>query len=220
MNSALDLGIHNLQAAYAAGTLTCRQVIEEVLARIAAAGDDKVWISRVPDAELLAQAEALDARLSEIERLPLYGVPFAVKDNIDVAGMTTTAACPGFAYKAEASAEVVKRLTDAGAIVIGKTNLDQFATGLVGVRSPYGVPRNPFDADLYARRLQLGLGGRGLVGPGELRARHRHGRLGPRAGGLQQHRRAEADAGSAQQRGHCAGLRLARLRVGVRALLR
>ncbi len=145
MNSALDLGIHNLQAAYAAGTLTCRQVIKEVLARIAAAGDDKVWISRAPDADLLAQAEALDGRRSEIERLPLYGVPFAAKDNIDVVGMTTTAACPGFAYEAEASAEVIKRLTDAGAIVVGKTNLDQFATGLVGVRSPYGVPRNPFD---------------------------------------------------------------------------
>ncbi len=145
MNSALDLGIHNLHAAYAAGTLTCRRVIEEVLARIAAAGDDKVWISRVPDDVLRGQADALDARRGE--SLPLYGVPFAVKDNIDVAGMTTTAACPGFAYKAEASAEVIKRLTEAGAIVVGKTNLDQFATGLVGVRSPYGVPRNPFNAD-------------------------------------------------------------------------
>ena len=93
-----------------------------------------------------AQAAALDARRGEIDKLPLYGVPFAVKDNIDVAGMPTTAACPGFAYEAKASAEVVQRLVDAGAIVIGKTNLDQFATGLVGVRSPYGVPRNPFDA--------------------------------------------------------------------------
>ena len=72
-------------------------------------------------------------------------MPFAVKDNIDVAGLATTAACPGFAYEAKASAEVVRRLVEAGAIVIGKTNLDQFATGLVGVRSPYGVPRNPFD---------------------------------------------------------------------------
>ena len=83
-----------------------------------------------------------------------------MKDNIDVAGLPTTAACPGFAYQPKESAEVVKRLVAAGAIVIGKTNLDQFATGLVGVRSPYGVPRNPFNAGLHPRRLELGLGGR------------------------------------------------------------
>ena len=82
------------------------------------------------------------------EGKPLYGVPFAVKDNIDVAGMVTTAACPAFAYKAEKSAFVVAALEKAGAIVVGKTNLDQFATGLVGVRSPYGVPRNALRADL------------------------------------------------------------------------
>ena len=147
MNSALDLGVHNLQAAYAAGTLTCRAVIEEVLARLKAAGDDKVWISRVPDSELLAQADALDARHGRIAELPLYGIPFAIKDNIDLAGLPTTAACPGFAYTPEKSAAVVQRLVEAGAIAVGKTNLDQFATGLVGVRSPYGVPRNPFNAD-------------------------------------------------------------------------
>src|SRR5262249_59817979 len=78
--------------------------------------------------------------------LRVYGIPFAVKDNIDVVGLATPAACPGFAYKPERSAEAVRRLVEAGAIVVGKTNLDQFATGLVGVRSPYGVPRNPFDA--------------------------------------------------------------------------
>jgi allophanate hydrolase len=147
MSHEIDLGVHNLRAAYRAGTLTVRQTIDEVLTRIAAAGDDKVWISRAPDADLRAQADTLDAQRGEIERLPLYGVPFAVKDNIDVAAMMTTAACPGFAYKPETSAEIVKRLTKAGAIVVGKTNLDQFATGLVGVRSPYGVPRNPFDAE-------------------------------------------------------------------------
>jgi len=147
MTGLLDLGVHALSDAYRAGTLDVRQVIEEVLKRIAAAGDDKVWISRATDAGLRAQADDLTTRLGEIEKLPLYGIPFAVKDNIDVAGMTTTAACPGFAYEARTSAEVVQRLVDAGAIVVGKTNLDQFATGLVGVRSPYGVPRNPFDAD-------------------------------------------------------------------------
>ena len=142
----IDLGLHALRISYRAGTLTVPQVVDEVTTRIAAAGDDKVWISRVPDDVLQEAAAALDARRGEIDNLPLYGVPFAVKDNIDVAGMMTTAACPGFAYSAEVSAEVVQRLIAAGAIVIGKTNLDQFATGLVGVRSPYGVPRNPFDA--------------------------------------------------------------------------
>lgn len=147
MDYALDLGIIVLQSAYAGGTLTCRAVIEEVLARIAAAGDDKVWISRVSGDTLRAQADALDNRHAEMGHLPLYGVPFAVKDNIDVAGLPTTAACPGFAYEPERSAEAVRQLVDLGGIVIGKTNLDQFATGLVGVRSPYGVPRNPFNAD-------------------------------------------------------------------------
>jgi allophanate hydrolase len=141
----IDLGVHNLRAAYRAGTLTVRQVIDEVLARIAAAGDDKVWISRVPDVTLRAQADALDRDGNK--DLPLFGIPFAVKDNIDVAGLATTAACPGFAYQPNESAEVVKQLVAAGAIVVGKTNLDQFATGLVGVRSPYGVPRNPFNSD-------------------------------------------------------------------------
>jgi allophanate hydrolase len=143
MTALLDLGVHALGNAYCAGTLDVRQVIEEVLKRIAAAGDDKVWIARVPDDVLRAQADALHQRRGE--RLPLHGIPFAVKDNIDVAGLPTTAACPGFTYDPKESAEVVQRLVDAGAIVIGKTNLDQFATGLVGVRSPYGVPRNPFD---------------------------------------------------------------------------
>ncbi len=140
----IDLGVHNLRAAYGAGSLTVRQVIDEILQRIAA-GDDKVWISRVPDADLRAQADALDRQGDKA--LPLFGIPFAVKDNIDVAGLATTAACPGYAYQPTESAEVVKQLVAAGAIVIGKTNLDQFATGLVGVRSPYGVPRNPFNAD-------------------------------------------------------------------------
>jgi allophanate hydrolase len=141
----IDLGVHNLGAAYRAGKLTVRQVIDEILKRIAAAGDDKVWISRVPDATLAAQADELDRQGDKT--LPLFGIPFAVKDNIDVAGLPTTAACPGYAYQPKDSAEVVKQLIAAGAIVIGKTNLDQFATGLVGVRSPYGVPRNPFNPE-------------------------------------------------------------------------
>jgi len=116
-------------------------------------GDPAVWIHRVG-------AEALEARIAELEalifeaeslgdllaRLPLFGVPFAAKDNIDVAGMPTTAACPAFEHMPEAGAHVVQRLLDAGAVCMGKTNLDQFATGLVGARSPYGVPVCVFDA--------------------------------------------------------------------------
>lgn len=145
---SLDLSV--LRAAYAAGTLTPTAVIEAVLARIARAGDDGVWISRVAPDVLRAQAAVLTERLrldpAGVRSLPLFGVPFAVKDNIDVANMVTTAACPAFAYTAARHATVVGKLLDAGALLVGKTNLDQFATGLVGTRSPYGIPRNPFNA--------------------------------------------------------------------------
>jgi allophanate hydrolase len=119
-------------------------VARHVLRRIAAAGDDHVWISRVAEGALMARAGAL-AGLDEKARasLPLFGIPFAVKDNIDAAGLPTTAACPAYAYTPARHATCVQRLVDAGALLIGKTNLDQFATGLVGMRSPYGVPRNP-----------------------------------------------------------------------------
>jgi allophanate hydrolase len=120
--------------------------IRETYARIQAHADPALFITLRPEGDALAAA----GRLAEAgpEGKPLYGVPFAVKDNIDVAGLPTTAACPAFAYTPERSAFVVQRLVDAGAIPIGKTNLDQFATGLVGVRSPYGVPRNALRADL------------------------------------------------------------------------
>jgi len=133
-----------LRERYAAGT-TVRTVMAETLA--ACEDGDPVWISRVPEAAVMARAFTLDT-CTPVERaaLPLFGVPFAAKDNIDVAGSATTAACPEFAYVPERSATVIERLEAAGAIVIGKTNLDQFATGLVGTRSPYGVPVNPFDA--------------------------------------------------------------------------
>ena len=98
------------------------------------------------EAEALAEARALAA--AGPDGRPLYGVPVAVKDNIDVAGLPTTAACPAFSYHPAQDATAVARLRAAGAIVIGKTNLDQFATGLVGVRSPYGIPRNTFNAEL------------------------------------------------------------------------
>jgi allophanate hydrolase len=137
--------IVTLLAAHAAGKpLTA--TIEETYDRIAAHDDPALFIAIRPKAEALAIAERLEAAGSSGK--PLYGVPFVVKDNIDVAGLMTTAACPAFAYRPQWSAFVVERLERAGAIVIGKTNLDQFATGLVGVRSPYGVPRNANRADL------------------------------------------------------------------------
>jgi allophanate hydrolase len=108
--------------------------------------DAAIWIIRVAAADVLARARALEAEGPQGRAL--WGVPFAVKDNLDVAGMPTTAACPGYSRIAEATAPAVQALLDAGAILIGKTNLDQFATGLVGTRSPYGVPRNVFDATL------------------------------------------------------------------------
>ena len=106
--------------------------------------DPALWITRLPDEAVLARAAALDAE-GPRDR-PFWGVPFAIKDNMDVAGLATTAACPGYAYMAVETAPAVQRLLDAGAVLLGKTNLDQFATGLVGTRSPYGAPRNPFDA--------------------------------------------------------------------------
>lgn len=122
-------------------------VAEEALARIAAYDEiqPQTWISRFSDELVLAAAKIVDARVAAGEVLPLAGVPFAAKDNIDVAGLETTAACPAFAYAPERSATVIERLTAAGAICVGKTNLDQFATGLNGTRSPYGAPRNAYN---------------------------------------------------------------------------
>jgi allophanate hydrolase len=129
-----------------AGRATPVDIVEDVLGRIERRGDDGVWITVAPRREVVRQARELEARRAAGEPLPLYGVPFAVKDNIDVAGLPTTAACPAFSDTPAKDAAVVARLRAAGAIPVGKTNLDQFASGLVGVRSPYGVPRNPFDA--------------------------------------------------------------------------
>ena len=132
-------------AAHAAGkALTA--TIEETYSRIERHNDPALFIAIRSKAEAFAIAERVQA--SGPERKPLYGVPFVVKDNIDVAGLPTTAACPAFSYRPGKSAFVVEKLERAGAIAIGKTNLDQFATGLVGVRSPYGVPRNALRGDL------------------------------------------------------------------------
>lgn len=138
-----------IAAAVNSGETSALAVIEDTLARLAAydAHQPQVWISRAAPETLRAAARAIDARVAAGENLPLAGVPYAAKDNIDVAGLETTAACPAFAYRPERSATVIERLEAAGAICVGKTNLDQFATGLVGTRSPYGIPRNAYNRD-------------------------------------------------------------------------
>ncbi len=164
--SDLPCTIDGLLRAYRSDSLQPEQVLAALWARWqdgsadGALLDDTAWISRAGVVALQSQLDALHAKVATLKAaspqqasvhpadlLPLYGVPFAVKDNIDVAGMPTTAACPAFAYTPAVSAEAVRRLVDAGAIVVGKTNLDQFATGLVGQRSPYGAPHSTFSAD-------------------------------------------------------------------------
>src|SRR6516165_599621 len=132
--------------AHRSGAASPEATVARAYARIRAHDDPAIFIALRAEADALAEAKALAAERSR--DLPLYGVPVAVKDNIDVAGLPTTAACPAFAYTPKADATCVARLKRAGALVLGKTNLDQFATGLVGVRTPYGVPRNLFDAKL------------------------------------------------------------------------
>jgi allophanate hydrolase len=143
----ISLSLGALQQAYRDGTHTPADVVEQVLANI---GDDshKVWIHRIGADALRARAQALVA--SGPQGLPLWGIPFAIKDNIDLAAIPTTAGCPDYAYTPEASATVVQRLLDAGAIAVGKTNLDQFATGLNGTRSPYGACRNAFNPEFVS----------------------------------------------------------------------
>ncbi|AKC86404.1 allophanate hydrolase [Pseudoxanthomonas suwonensis] len=145
MATELDLGIDALHARYRDGSLTPDTLVARLRGRIAAHAQHRIWIRMLDEAELAPYLRALDGRGPDA--LPLYGVPFAIKDNIDLAGVPTTAACAEFAYTPACSATVVERLLAAGAIPLGKTNLDQFATGLVGVRSPWGAVRNAFDPD-------------------------------------------------------------------------
>ncbi|HEX8049427.1 allophanate hydrolase, partial [Rhizobium sp.] len=140
------LDLASLQSAYASG-LSPLDLVEEVIIRRNASDDPAIFITPTPDDDLRAAARELMARAPDPNSLPLWGIPFAVKDNIDVAGLPTTAACPAFAYHPDEDATVVARLRAAGALVIGKTNLDQFATGLNGTRSPHGAPRSVFDKD-------------------------------------------------------------------------
>src|SRR3982074_2252693 len=158
-------------AAHRAGAMTPAQTVARSFARIRDHNDPAIFISLRDEKEALAEAEALAAK--DAAQLPLYGVPVGVKDNIDVAGLPTTAACPAFSYMPSFDATSVARVRAAGAIMIGKTNLDQFATGLVGVRSPYGIPNNPLRGDLIpggsssgsAVAVSAGLGARALGTP-------------------------------------------------------
>ena len=143
MNISLDIA--TLRQRYQSGELTPLKLVEDLLARLASEDSNPIWISRLHAENLRDYARALEGK--DIATLPLYGILFAIKDNIDLAGLPTTAACPEFAYTPERSATVVQRLIDAGAIPIGKANLDQFATGLNGTRSPYGACRNAFNPD-------------------------------------------------------------------------
>ena len=143
-----DLSLQTLRAQYLNGSLTPLAMVEKLHAQMLAEDaelDRHIWIRRLSLAEMSAYASALEDR--DVTALPLYGIPFAIKDNIDLAGIATTAACPDYAFTPEKNATVVQRLIDAGAIPVGKTNLDQFATGLVGVRSPYGACRNAINPD-------------------------------------------------------------------------
>ncbi len=138
--------VSELLAAYRAGAATPTDIVARSYERIRALDDPAIFISLIDEEVAVAQARKLPAEARA--DLPLYGIPVGVKDNVDVMGLPTTAACPAFSYRPARDATAVARLRQAGAIIIGKTNLDQFATGLVGLRSPYGAPRNPLDARL------------------------------------------------------------------------
>ena len=143
MNPQLNLDLTTLRRAYTDGTLTPRLLVEEILRRTEQEQFPNIWITKTSRDRLLEMARLLPDKPTD--QLPLYGVPFAIKDNIDLAEEPTTAGCPEFSYLPTNSAPVVKRLLAAGALPIGKTNLDQFATGLVGLRSPYGACESVFD---------------------------------------------------------------------------
>jgi len=145
MTTEPALLISTLRAGYLAGQFTPAQIMDRLMDQADHAEQRHLWIYRLSRDEVAHYLRAL--RPQRIADLPLYGIPFVIKDNIDLAGVPTTAACPKFAYTPSRSATVVQRLIDAGAMPLGKTNLDQFATGLVGSRSPHGSCRNSFNRD-------------------------------------------------------------------------
>ena len=153
MNLTLPTTLSDWLAAYRGGA-SPRDLLGAWWRRVGDTPLAPLWIARASEAQLEAQIAALEARAASqpdrdalLRAMPLFGVPFAVKDNIDIAGVPTTAACPAFAFTPDAHATVVARLVDAGAVWAGKTNLDQFATGLVGARSPFGRPSSAISAE-------------------------------------------------------------------------
>ncbi|WP_435605655.1 allophanate hydrolase [Pseudomonas knackmussii] len=163
MSQPFDLRLATLRAAYREGRSTPRQLIAELRDKAAALNPDyHLFIHLLTLAELEPYLAALDGKSPE--QLPLYGIPFAIKDNIDLAGIPTTAACPAFAYTPSESATLVQRLVELGAVPLGKTNLDQFATGLNGTRSPYGecpnsvLPEFPSGGSSAGSSLAVALG--------------------------------------------------------------
>ncbi len=144
LRTALLLTLQNLRRQYESGAAHPEDIVRLIYDRIRAAGDDHVWIHLVPEETALKRARELGAWSPD---RPLFGVPFAVKDNIDVEGLPTTAGCPAFSYVPPRTAGAGQKALDAGAILIGKTNMDQFATGLVGTRSPYGACSSIYHAD-------------------------------------------------------------------------
>ncbi|WP_111495552.1 allophanate hydrolase [Marinobacter bohaiensis] len=147
MKTSIPLDIPALLQAYRSGDLTPAAVVSHLLERASQFSAHNAWIHLAGEDELMPYLTRLQR--SSPDELPLYGIPFAVKDNIDVAGMDTTAGCEAFRYRPERHAAVVEALVAAGAIPLGKTNLDQFATGLVGTRSPepWGACRNSIDPE-------------------------------------------------------------------------
>jgi len=206
-------GVRALAAAHREGRRGVEETVEELIAALGESAGAPVWLHVESPDRLRARARELAGGRRD---LPLLGVPFAVKDNIDVAGLTTSAACPDYSYRPERTAFVVDRLLAAGAVLAGKTNMDQFATGLVGTRSPHGACSSAFSADHVSGGIELRLGGGGGARSGRLLARHRHRRLGPGARGVQRDRRAQADARAGEQRRGRTRLPHARLRVDLR----
>ncbi|HEX6767030.1 MAG TPA: amidase family protein, partial [Polyangiaceae bacterium] len=165
-SAALSFEVAVLGPALASGEVTASQVLDEVYRRIQSAGPRPTFVEVLPRERAQALLGSAEARRAKGERLPLFGIPFAVKDNVDLAGVPTTAGCPAFAYVPGSSATAVTRLIEGGAIPIGKTNLDQFATGLVGTRSPFGACSSVFDERYVSGGSSSGSGvavGRGLV---------------------------------------------------------
>jgi allophanate hydrolase len=141
--------VAEILASHAGGSGSPTKTALRVADAIAARGDDGTWLSTVPREQLLAAAAEIEVRKGA-RTLPLYGVPFGVKDSIDVAGVPTTLSCPGYAYVATETAPAVQHLLDAGALYVGKTNLDQFATGLNGTRTPYPIPRSVYGGEMIS----------------------------------------------------------------------